>query len=308
MPLAVSNLQLFLTCVVIWGSTWIAITFQFGNVAPEMSVGYRFVLASLLLFVFCRARGLSLKFTARQHVDLVLFGAAMFSISYILVYYAETFIVSGMVAVAYSASPMINMFASRIFFGTAMTMRVAIAALFGIAGIVCVFWTEFGRVSVSRNAELGALLAVLSVVASSAGSMVATRTQRLGYPTWTSMAWGMLYGGVLALLYGLITGQSLLFSFTAEYLLSLLYLAIFGSIITFGCYLTLMSRVGAARAGYIGVMVPVVALVISFFFEKFAWGWLTTIGVALSIVGNIVMLRGASNRAAPVAAPTNKAA
>jgi drug/metabolite transporter (DMT)-like permease len=308
MPLAASNLQLFLTCVVIWGSTWIAITFQFGEVAPEMSVGYRFILAASLLFVFCRLRGLSLKFTARQHVDLMLFGAAMFSISYILVYYAETFIVSGMVAVAYSASPMINMLASRLFFGTAMTRRVAIAALFGIAGIVCVFWTEFGRVSVSRNAELGALLAVLSVVASSAGSMVATRTQRLSYPTWTSMTWGMLYGGVLALVCGLVAGKPLVFSFTASYLLSLLYLAVFGSIITFGCYLTLMSRVGAARAGYIGVMVPVVALVISFFFEKFAWSWLTTIGVALSIVGNVVMLRGAPNRAASRSAATEKVA
>jgi drug/metabolite transporter (DMT)-like permease len=308
MPLAASNLQLFLTCVVIWGSTWIAITFQFGEVAPEMSVGYRFILAAALLFVFCRARGLSLKFTARQHVDLVLFGTAMFSISYILVYYAETFIVSGMVAVAYSASPMINMVASRVFFGTAMTRRVAIAALFGIAGVVCVFWPEFGRLSVSRNAELGALLAVLSVIASSAGSMVATRTQRLGYPTWTSMAWGMLYGGVIALAFGLIAGHPLNFSLTARYVLSLLYLAVFGSIITFGCYLTLMSRVGAARAAYIGVMVPVVALVISFFFEKFAWGWLTTVGVVLSIVGNVIMLRGAPSRPMTSAAAPKESA
>lgn len=292
-----SNLQLFSVCVLIWGSTWIAITFQLGHVAPEVSVGYRFMLASAMLFGFCRWRGLVLRFTARQHVDLALFGLAMFSVSYILVYYAETFIVSGMVAVAYSASPMINMFASRVFFGAAMTLRVAIAALFGVAGIVCVFWPEFGRLSVSRNAELGAGLAVLSVLASSAGSMVATRTQRLGYPTWTSMAWGMLYGGVFALLFAVIGGKPLVFDASARYVGALIYLAVFGSIITFGCYLTLMSRVGAARAAYIGVMVPIVALVISFFFEKFAWGWLTSLGVALSIVGNVIMLRGAAQRA-----------
>jgi drug/metabolite transporter (DMT)-like permease len=54
----------------------------------------------------------------------------------------------------------------------------------------------------------------------------------------------------------------------------------------------LLARIGAARAGYVGVMVPIVALAVSFFFEKFAWGWLTTLGVALSLAGNVVILRG----------------
>jgi drug/metabolite transporter (DMT)-like permease len=74
--------------------------------------------------------------------------------------------------------------------------------------------------------------------------------------------------------------------------LSLVYLAFLGSVVTFGCYLTLMRRIGAARAAYVGVMVPIVALAVSFFFEKFAWGYLTTAGVALSIIGNVIMLRG----------------
>ncbi len=290
-----SNLQLFAVCVLIWGSTWIAITFQLGTVAPEMSVAYRFLLAAVVLFAFCRWRNLSLRFSARQHLDLALFGAAMFCISYILVYYSETYIVSGMVAVAYSGMPMINMIAARIFFGTQMTLRVAIAASFGIAGIVCVFWPEFGHLSSSKNVALGALFTVLSVFASCAGSMMATRTQKLGYPTWTSMVWGMFYGGVLALLFGLLMGRSITFSITPGYVLSLVYLAFLGSIVTFGCYLTLMGRIGAARTAYIGVMVPIVALIISFFFEKFAWGYLTTAGVTLSIMGNIIMLRGAKS-------------
>jgi len=286
-----STLQLFSICVLIWGSTWIAITFQLGSVAPEMSVGYRFLLASAVLFAYCRWRGLSLSFRLKQHGDLAMLGASMFCASYLFVYYAETFIVSGMVAVGYSASPMINMLASRLFFGTRMTARIAIAALFGVVGIVCVFWPEFGKLSVSRNATLGAILTVLSVLASSAGSMVATRNQKLGYVTWSSLAWGMFYGGLLALIIGLAMGQRLTFLFSTGYMLSLVYLSILGSIVTFGCYLTLLERIGPTRAAYIGVMVPILALVISFFFEKFAWGWLTTTGVVLSVVGNILMLR-----------------
>ena len=292
-----SNLQLFAVCVLIWGSTWIAITFQLGSVAPEMSVAYRFLLAAAIMFAFCRWRKLSLKFGPRQHLDLALFGTAMFCVSYILVYYAETFIVSGMVAVAYSGMPMMNMMAARLFFGTKMTLRITVAAAFGIAGIVCVFWPEFGKLSVSRNAELGALLAVLSVLASCAGSMMATRTQKLGYATWTSMAWGMFYGGALALLFGLAMGRSISFDATPAYIGSLVYLALLGSIVTFGCYLTLMGRIGAARTGYVGVMVPIVALTVSYFFEKFAWSFLTTAGVILSIIGNIIMLRKSKTRA-----------
>ena len=287
-----SNLQLFATCVLIWGTTWLAITFQLGTIAPELSVGYRFITASIVLFAYCRWRGLTLRFAWRQHADFFMLGASMFCVSYIFVYYAETYIVSAMVAVAYSASPMIVMLMARALFATPITMQVTIGALLGIGGIVCAFWQEFANISSSRNAELGAAFAALSVIASAAGSMAATRVHARGYSTWSSMAWGMLYGGVMALVIGVALGKPLLFEATAEYVGSLLYLAVFGSVVTFACYLTLQARIGPARAAYVGVMTPILALVVSFFFEKFAWGWLTTIGVALLLAGNIVMLRG----------------
>ncbi len=289
----VSTFQLFSICVLIWGSTWLAIPFQLGEVAPEMSVGYRFLLASAALFGYCRWRGLPLAFGLRQHLDFALFGAFMFCVGYILVYYAETYIVSGLVAVGYSLGPLINLLAARVCFGTPMSKRVAVAALFGVAGIACIFWPEFGALSASRNAVWGALLTILSVLASSAGSMAALRNQRRGYSTWSSMAWGMLYGGALALAIGLASGRTLAFDPGAGYVLSLMYLAVLGSVVTFACYITLIGRIGAARAAYIGVMVPIVALAISFFFENFAWGWLTSTGVVLSVTGNILMLRPA---------------
>ena len=81
-----SNLQLFIAAVAIWGSTWLAITFQLGKVAPEASVFYRFLLASLLVFAYCFARRLPLRYTSRQHLWVALMGVLMFSVSYILVY------------------------------------------------------------------------------------------------------------------------------------------------------------------------------------------------------------------------------
>ncbi|HEY4999154.1 MAG TPA: DMT family transporter, partial [Usitatibacter sp.] len=139
------NVRLFLACVAIWGSTWFAIKFQLGRVAPEASVLYRFLLASLLLFAFCLARGKALRFPPREHLWLALLGLTMFGAGYICVYYAERFVVSGLVAVGYSASPLLGMLGMRLFFGTPMTRRVVTGSLLGIVGIALVFWPEFAR-------------------------------------------------------------------------------------------------------------------------------------------------------------------
>ena len=130
-----SNLRLFAASVAIWGSTWFAITFQLGRVEPEASVAYRFLLASLLLFAYCAARRLPLRFPPRDHAWIAAQGMTMFGASYIFVYYAEQHIVSGLVAVGFSASPLLGMFGQRLFFGTPITARIASGSVLGIAGI-----------------------------------------------------------------------------------------------------------------------------------------------------------------------------
>jgi drug/metabolite transporter (DMT)-like permease len=290
----VTNLQLFAACVAIWGSTWLAITFQLGAVAPEASVFYRFLLASALLFAYCRARGLALAFSRRQHAWIAFQGLLMFSVSYVCVYYAEQHLVSGLVAVGYSASPLLNMLGMRLFFGTAMTARVALGAALGILGITLVFWPEFAHLRTDGNVAIGALFTAASVVLSALSNMAAHRNQQAGLPVWQTMAWGMLYGALSTLLLALALGRPLGFEATPAYALSLLYLSVFGSILAFGGFLTLLGRIGAARAGYIGVMVPIVALVISSVFEGYRWQLLALAGVAVSVAGNVIILRRAA--------------
>src|SRR5687768_16654958 len=130
-----SNLQLFATCVAIWGSTWIAIKFQLGRVAPEASVFWRFLLASAVVFAYCHFRKLPLRYARKEHLWFAILGAFMFCLSYIFVYYAEEHVVSGLVAVGYSASPLLGMLGLRLFFGTPMTRRITVGSLLGIVGI-----------------------------------------------------------------------------------------------------------------------------------------------------------------------------
>ena len=286
------NFQLFAVSVAIWGSTWLAIKFQLGRVAPEASVLYRFLLGSLLIFAYCRLRGLPLACNARQHLWIALMGVLMFSVSYICVYYAESYVVSGLVAVGYSASPLLGMLGVRIFFATPVTPRILAASVLGMVGIALVFWPEFSHLKSDGDTALGALFTVIAVVVSALGAIVAQRNQQEHLPLWQSMAWGMLYGSLFSLAVTLALGGKLQFEATPAYVASLLYLTILGSIVAFGAYLTLLERVGAARAGYIGVMVPIMALVVSAAFEGFRWHLLTGVGIAVSVAGNILVLRG----------------
>ena len=275
----------------IWGSTWLAITFQLGRVAPEASVFYRFLLAALLIFAYCRVRRLPLAFRPGQHAWLALQGILMFSIGYIWVYYAEQNLVSGLVAVGFSASPLLGMLGLRLFFRTPMTGPMIAGSILGIVGISLVFWPEFAHLKGDKRTAVGAVYTVAAVVMSTLGSLAAHRNHEAHFPLWQTMAWGMLYGALFSLGVTLVTGRSLAFEVSAPYVLSLLYLAVLGSVIAFAGYLTLIKRIGAARAGYIGVMVPIVALLISAAFEGFRWHALTGVGIAVSVAGNVIVLR-----------------
>jgi drug/metabolite transporter (DMT)-like permease len=179
----------------------------------------------------------------------------------------------------------------RLVFGTAMAGRVAVGALLGIVGITLVFWPEFSRLDTDRHVALGAVFTAAAVILSAASNMAAHRNHQARIPIWPSMAWGMLYGACFTLALTLALGKPLAFEATPAYVLSLLYLAVFGSVLAFGGFLTLMGRIGAARAGYIGVMVPIVALAISSLFEGYRWEWLAVAGVAVSVAGNVIILR-----------------
>ncbi|MES2605752.1 MAG: EamA family transporter [Pseudomonadota bacterium] len=293
-----STLNLYLVAVAIWGSTWMAIKFQLGDVAPQASVFYRFLVASVLLFVFCKWRGLSLAFTRRQHGLIAVQGMLMFSVSYIMVYHAELYIVSGLVAVASSASPLLNMLGVRVAYGTPFSLRVALGALLGIAGIVLVFWPEVATLSSGSNVVRGVSYSALAVLTSALASTLVARNGHNGLPVWQSMAFGMLYGAACSLVITLVSGETLGFAWTLPYVGSLLYLAVFGSVLAFGAYYTLLGRIGAGRAGYIGVMVPVIALFVSALFEDYRWQLATWLGVGFSLTGNlIVMWRQPSNPA-----------
>jgi drug/metabolite transporter (DMT)-like permease len=285
------NWQLFAGCVLAWGTTWYAITFQIGYTAPEVSVALRFALAGALVLALCAARGLRLRFDLGDHAVLALQGFFMYGVSYLCVYHAERHVVSGLVAVGYSASPLVAGLGGHAFLGLRVPSRFVMGGLVGLAGVALMFWPEFGKAAGSQDAALGLAFTVGAVLLSSVGSLIATRNRSRGLPFWPSLGFGMLYGGAAAMFVALLQGQSFALPAAGSWWFSLLYLALVGSVLTFACFLTLQERVGPGRAGAIGVMTPLLALTVSMVFEGFHPDALTLTGAGLAIAGNVLMLR-----------------
>jgi drug/metabolite transporter (DMT)-like permease len=285
------NWQLFWICVLTWGTTWYAITFQIGHVAPEVGVALRFALAGAVVLGLCAGNGMQLRFNIRDHALLALQGSFLYGVSYVCVYHAERHVVSGLVAVGYSASPLVTGLGAHALFGLRVTARFLLGGVLGLIGVALMFWPEFGRTGNNANTALGALFTVVAVLLSAVGSLAASRNRSRGLPFWPALGYGMLYGAAVAAIVALLQGQSFAMPAVLSFWASLLYLALAGSVLTFACFLTLQERIGPGPTGSIGVMTPLLALVVSMVFEAFRPDLLTLTGATMAVGGNVLMLR-----------------
>jgi drug/metabolite transporter (DMT)-like permease len=275
----------------IWGSTWFAIKFQLGTVPPAVSVMWRFLAAAVLLLAYALIRRLPLRFSLRDHAWMLLQGLLLFCVNYVCVYLAEQYLASGLVAVVFSMLSVANILGMRIFFGAPVYALGLAGAVCGIAGVALLFWPELRQFSTTNGGSIGLTLALVSTLVASLGNMTATRNQRRKLPVLQVNGWSMLYGAGLMALYVALRGQRFMFDTSWPYLLSWAYLTVFGSVLAFGAYLTLMSRIGADRAGYSMIAIPVVALAISTGLEHLHWTTIMWAGVGLCLAGNILVLR-----------------
>lgn len=293
-----STWQLFAICVVVWGTTWHAITYQAGDMPAEFGVALRFALAGATVLLVCRWRGVSLRLRLADHAALALQGIFLYGVSYVCIYHAERFVPSGLVAVGYSASPLLAGIGAALLFRTALAPRFVFGGVLGLAGVALIFWPEITRPTSGDGATIGAAFTMASVLLSAVGSLVASRNRHRGVPLLPAMGYGMLYGAAAAWIVAIALGRSVAWPTAPSWWISLAYLAFAGSVLTFACFLTLQDRVGVGPAGTTGVMTPLLALFVSFAFEGFRPDALTAVGALLAIAGNALMLIPAARRAA----------
>jgi len=285
-----TNLLLYIVSVLIWGSTWYAIEFQIGVVALEVSLAYRFLIAAMAAFIWCALTGRLLRFDWRSHGYFALMGIFLFGLNYLAAYAAQIYITSALNAIVFSSMVWMNIINARIFLGTRADRSTYFGAGLGIIGIFIVFQPTIQDVSMSDHIFIGVCLSLTGALLASFGNIIAQTIQHRTLPVMSSTAWGMFYGGLLNFGLAFLQGKSFAFDPSPAYVVSLLYLAVFGSVIAFGCYLTLLGRIGVDRAGYSMVMIPIVALILSAKFEGLVLEAHILIGVALALAGNVAIL------------------
>lgn len=283
------NILLYAATVAIWGSTWLAIKFQIGLVPPVMSVVHRFALAAAILFVFCLLTGRRFRFPWRDHVYIALLGALLFGGGYIFCYLATAYITSGLLAVIFSLIQVMNVINLRLFFGQPIRPQAVIGTLFGLSGLGLIFINDLLAFQLTTGTK-GMLLGVAGAYSASLGNIVAVRNNRRNIPIAQANALAMGWGAGLVLIGWLATGHPVTMNWSPDYLGPLVYLALFGSIIAFGCYLTLINRIGADLASYSAMVSPILAMTLSTLFEDFHWVWTAGLGIALALAGNAIIL------------------
>lgn len=288
------NTGLYLLTVLIWGTTWIAIKLQLGEVAVQASILYRFSLAALVLFaVLLLSRRLQ-KIEGSDHLFCFIQGCCLFCFNFFCIYTATGYISSGQASVIFSMATVMNVVNNRLWFGLRPALRTVLGSVLGLAGVAALFWPELeadGLTDGVMNTDvlLGMGLAALGTWFFSSGNMVSVRHQKKGLKTTTTNAWSMFYGVLMMTVIILVQGVPLTFSWESSYIGSLLYLAIPGTVIGFTAYLVLVGRIGADKAAYSTVLFPAVALTISTFYEGYQWTELSLIGFGLVVLGNVMI-------------------
>lgn len=283
--------------VLIWGTTWYAIKFQLGVVAPEISLVYRFALATACVFAYARMTGSPLALSWRDHRFVALQGVTLFCLNYWMTYLSTQYLTSGLVAVLFTAVIFFNVVNGRLILGIPIEGRVLLAAGTGVMGVALLFLPELQAALREPGISRGAALALGSTYVASLGNMAASRNTQAALPVVTVNAYGMAYGAAGLAIIAAIRGTPVAFDPHWTYVLSLLYLALAGTALAFGLYLALIQRIGAARAAYTSVLFPVVALIVSTLFEGYRWSLPAMAGLAVLVAGNALALGG--KRAAP---------
>ncbi len=281
---------LYAAAVLVWGLSWIAMHYQVGKVAPEVSVVWRFAIAAPLMFMLAVARGESLRFPLADHRYFVGLGIAIFSTNFILFYHAAQHVASGLLSIVFSLAAVGNVALGALIFGQRVERRAVAGGILGVAGVAAMFYPELGGLSFDGAAMLGLLLALAGTLSFCIANMISVAAQRRRLPVFASTAWGMTYGTGFVTVLALAQGHAFTIDWSVTYLGGLAYLSIVGSFIAFGVYFTLLGRIGAARTGYTTVMYPVVALVVSTFVEDYRWSLLAACGLAAVLLGNVLIL------------------
>lgn len=281
-----SDYILYAVVIFGWSTSWLALKWQLGVVAPEVSLLWRFLMSAALMTIITIARGYSMRVGLKDHLKFIGMGLCLFSMNFNFFYYGGLNATSGLLAVVFSTASLINIFLVAVLTRTKPSILMVMAAMMGFIGVGLIFSPQLGD-----SGLVSLILCLIGTLFFCSGNIISSSSQKDHIPVMTANSWGMFYGAVILGGISMIRGHEFIIEMTPRYIGSLLWLALISSVMTFTAYLLLVGRIGSGKAGYATAIFPIGALLISTIFEEYQWGLMAILGLALVVGGNIVMLR-----------------
>jgi len=281
----------FLAVILIWGSTWLVIRDQIAAVPAEWTVTYRFVLGAVGMAGLAAARRESLWIGAEGLRVAALVGVMQFSANYLFVYHAEGHIASGLVAVIYALLMVPNALLSGVVLGARLRGRFLAGSGVAIVGIAMLMAKEY-QGGAGVKALIGVALALGGMVSASVANVVQATKAGRRQAVVPLLMWAMVVGALVDAAVAYAVAGAPVLQAPMRFWAGVAYLALAGSVLTFPIYFALIRSMGAGRAAFSQVAVPVVAMGLSTVFEGYRWTGLAVAGCGLALAGLVIALTG----------------
>jgi len=249
----------FIVCTV-WGSTWLAIKIGLETVPPFLAAGIRFVIASSVLGVIVKARGIPLPRDADAVKVYLTLGILSFSLPFGLVYWGQQYIPSGLSSILFAAYPgWVALFSHVALPTERMDAFKASGVVLGALGLVVIFSRDVHWSGTEGLLGMGAVM--ISTVLQAVSLVIIKKYGQPVSPFAMNLA-GMTLGAAMLLIGSLIFEDPASAVFTPPAVASILYLALVGSILTFGSYFWLLKRVEAVYLSLTSFVNPIIAVLL----------------------------------------------
>lgn len=288
-------ISLYIFLCVVWGSTWMAIRLGLDSLTPLFAVGARFVVAAVIIYAIMRVRGLAFDFQKNSVYLYIFLAVFSFYLPFAFVYWAEQYIPSGLASVLFAVYPFAAALITWVFLpGETIGAEKIIGIVLGFAGIFIIF---SGDLSIDLDNHLLGMIAVVLSGVMQAG--VAVTIKKYGghlHPLSINFV-PLVIASVLFMVSSFALEDTVANVFDANGILSVLYLAVFGSVANFSIYFWLLKRINIVLLSLTAFITPITALLLGWLALDETLGRLHLIGSAFVLTAIIIAnLRGLQKR------------
>jgi drug/metabolite transporter (DMT)-like permease len=273
----------YILICVIWGSTWLAIRVGLDSFPPLVSAGARFLTASIAVYLLMIIKKIKLQKDSVSIKLYIILGLFSFVIPFGLVYWAEQFVPSGLASIIFSMMPFfVIIFTLILFTKNSVTGVQIFGSVIGFMGIVIIFSES---ISIDLTMQMKGIIAILISAAMQGAIGVIIKKYGSHLNPLSMNLIPLFISGVVLLLLSFLLENPEVSKFNFSGLASIIYLALFGTVMTFTTYYWLLKRMNIVILSLSSFITPIIAVLLGWIILKERLSAQALIGSCLVLIG-----------------------